>query len=65
MEATATTGETTPSEAELKTEIRVLERKISNKAEHVERLSRELEDLKVEQRRLKQQRIDLLAKELE
>ncbi len=52
-------------EATLKTEIKELEKKITNKQAHIDRLQTELQELKEEQRQLKIQRVNLLQSELE
>lgn len=52
------------TEAELKAEIRTLEKKITNKQEHISKLNIELADMKTEITELKKKRIALLQSEL-
>jgi septal ring factor EnvC (AmiA/AmiB activator) len=52
-------------EAKLKSEIKALEKKITNKQDHITRLSAELKAMKDDLLSLKRQRVALLSREIE
>ena len=58
-------GEASLDDAGFRAEIAILDKRIEKKAQHIKKLEGELEDMKLEQRGLKQNRLALLQRELE